>query len=138
MAALYLTVQRKCSPRLPSTAALKTMYTIGAIPIKRQLSIIHQKPIISDLFHQHQFCNMKYIALFIALPFLAKSQDTIPVDMYEYNVLQDEFKQAIMDEPDAMKHVDIMNKYDKKSKDAIERGRGKGLIKSKAIRRKKK
>jgi hypothetical protein len=85
---------------------------------------------------------MRNILLFLLIPFLGVGQkDTIDyIDYSEWSELQDAFKEEIMSEEDAIKHTQIIEKYEKLSFAALERGKrgkGKGKIKSKAVIRKK-
>ena len=87
---------------------------------------------------------MRNILLFLLIPFFGFSQvetDTIEyTDYSEWNDLQTEFKSEIITENDVEKQSKIIEKYDKLSIAAIERGkRGKvkGQMKSKAVIRKK-
>lgn len=68
-------------------------------------------------------------------------KDTIDyIDYSEWSELQDAFKEEIMSEEDAIKHTQIIEKYEKLSFAALERGKrgkGKGKMNAKAVIRKK-
>ena len=85
---------------------------------------------------------MRNILLFLLIPFLGVGQkDTIDyIDYSEWSELQDSFKDEIMSEEDAIKHTQIIEKYEKLSFAALERGKrgkGKGNVNAKAVIRKK-
>ena len=85
---------------------------------------------------------MRNILLFLLIPFLGVGQkDTIDyIDYSEWSELQHSFKDEIMSEEDAIKHTQIIEKYEKLSFAALERGKrgkGKGNVNAKAVIRKK-